>query len=122
MIGRRLRLEERCTTLVSVYPLATHLTLLPLFISSRHILIQTTTTAARTVRCRLPNVNQDTGEKHMQEPDKTMRSYRNIDAGSPKNACLGMQLVPADERSVLRVGEKLGIVETGEHLYIPLFS
>lgn len=58
----------------------------------------------------------------MQEPDKTMRSYRNIDAGSPKNACLGMQLVPADERSVLRVGEKLGIVETGEHLYIPLFS
>ncbi|KAH8150277.1 uncharacterized protein LAJ45_05488 [Morchella importuna] len=78
--------------------------------------------AARTVRCRLPNVNQDTGEKHMQEPDKTMRSYRNIDAGSPKNACLGMQLVPADERSVLRVGEKLGIVETGEHLYIPLFS
>lgn len=32
MIGRRLRLEERCTTLVSVYPPVTHLTLLPLFV------------------------------------------------------------------------------------------
>lgn len=56
----------------------------------------------------------------MQEPDQTMRSYRSIDSGSPKNACLGMQLVPADETGVLRAGDKLVVHETGEHLYIPL--
>lgn len=58
----------------------------------------------------------------MQEPDKTMRSYRNIDAGSPKNACLGMQLVPRDKFSTLRVGDKLVVHETGEHLYVSLSS
>lgn len=58
----------------------------------------------------------------MQEPDRTMRSYRNIDPGSPNNACLGMQLVPADEVSTLRVGDKLVVHETGEHVYIPLYT
>lgn len=58
----------------------------------------------------------------MQEPDQTMRSYRNIDAGSPKNACLGMQLVAADEFGTLKVGDRLVVHETGDHLYIPLFS
>lgn len=96
---------------------------------------------SRTVRCKLPNVNQETGgreprpppvgffadpsiatEKHIQEPDQTLRSYRKIDAGSPSNACLGMQLVAADEFSTLRVGDKLVVHETGDHLYIPLFS
>lgn len=58
----------------------------------------------------------------MQEPDKTLRSYRNIDKGSPNNACLGMQLVPADQNSTLKVGDRLVVHETGEHLYLPLFS
>lgn len=58
----------------------------------------------------------------MQEPDQTLRSYRNIDAGSPKNACLGMQLVPADKFSTLKVGDKLVVLETGDHLYIPFSS
>jgi uncharacterized protein YcbX len=51
--------------------------------------------SARTTRCRLPNVDPDSGERHGSEPDKTMRSYRCIDVGDPKKACLGMQMVPS---------------------------
>jgi len=29
-------------------------------------------------------------ERHMQEPDQTMRSYRAIDPGNKHGACLGM--------------------------------
>lgn len=54
-------------------------------------------TVCRTVRCRLPNVDPDTGIRHPSEPDKTLKSFRRIDAGDPTNACLGMQLVPAVE-------------------------
>ncbi|KAI5305324.1 hypothetical protein KEM56_004720 [Ascosphaera pollenicola] len=50
---------------------------------------------SRTPRCRLPNVDPDTGMRHPVEPDKTMRSFRRIDAGFSAKACLGMQLVPA---------------------------
>ena len=52
-------------------------------------------TVAHTVRCRLPNVDPDTGIRHPAEPDRTMRSYRCIDPGESRYACLGMQLVPA---------------------------
>lgn len=55
-------------------------------------------TVCRTVRCRLPNVDPDTGIRHPSEPDKTLKSFRRIDRGDPTNACLGMQLVPAVER------------------------
>lgn len=52
-------------------------------------------TVCRTVRCRLPNVDPDTGIRHPSEPDRTLKSYRRIDRGDLTNACLGMQLVPA---------------------------
>lgn len=52
-------------------------------------------TVCRTVRCRLPNVDPDTGVRHPSEPDRTLKSYRRIDPGDLTNACLGMQLVPA---------------------------
>ena len=55
-------------------------------------------TSCRTVRCRLPNVDPDTGIRHPAEPDRTLKSFRRIDAGDPNNACLGMQLVPAVPR------------------------
>lgn len=48
----------------------------------------------RTVRCKLPNVDPDTGERHAVEPDKTLRGTRVIDAGA-KGGCLGMMLVPS---------------------------
>jgi len=52
--------------------------------------------ACHTVRCRLPNVDPDTAERHPVEPDKTLKSFRCIDDGDPLNACLGLQLVPAE--------------------------
>ncbi|KAG0644692.1 hypothetical protein HOY80DRAFT_1107086 [Tuber brumale] len=74
--------------------------------------------ACRTVRCKMPNVDPDTGERHMQEPDQTMRSYRAIDPGNEHGACLGMQLVPARTMGILRVGDGVGVLETGTHHYI----
>lgn len=55
-------------------------------------------TVCRTVRCRLPNVDPDTGVRHPSEPDRTLKSYRKIDPGDFTNSCLGMQLVPAVQR------------------------
>lgn len=64
-------------------------------------------TSCRTVRCRLPNVDPDTGIRHPTEPDKTLKSFRCIDAGDPKNACLGMQLVPAVESKYITLDPSL---------------
>ncbi|CBF71343.1 MOSC domain protein [Aspergillus nidulans FGSC A4] len=58
-------------------------------------------TACRTVRCKLPNVDPDTGTRHPSEPDRTLKSYRRIDKGDLTNACLGMQAVPAVEGALL---------------------
>ena len=74
--------------------------------------------ASRTVRCLLPNVNPATGIRHGSEPNRTLKEMRRIDAGDPKNACLGMQMVPATEESVIRVGDELAVLETGEHFYL----
>lgn len=53
-------------------------------------------TCCRTVRCKLPNVDPDTGDRHPSEPEKTLKQYRCIDKGAgDKLACLGMQCVPA---------------------------
>ncbi|THC94532.1 hypothetical protein EYZ11_005973 [Aspergillus tanneri] len=51
--------------------------------------------SCRTMRCKLPNVDPDTGIRHLNEPDQTLRSYRRIDPGDWNYAALGMQLVPA---------------------------
>ncbi len=74
--------------------------------------------SCRTVRCLLPNVNPNTGKRHGSEPDRTLKDFRRIDAGDPKNACLGMQMVPALESSQIEVGDEVQILERGEHLYI----
>ncbi|MCJ1341786.1 hypothetical protein MMC09_007083 [Bachmanniomyces sp. S44760] len=74
--------------------------------------------SCRTARCKLPNVNQITGVKHPVEPDKTLRSFRCIDEGAGKNACLGMQVVPAIETSQIKVGDRVAVLDTGEHFYI----
>lgn len=58
--------------------------------------------SCRTIRCRLPNVDPDTGERHQVEPDKTLKETRNIDAGAEKGGCLGMMLVPAARGKRLR--------------------
>ncbi|EDN10703.1 MOSC domain-containing protein [Histoplasma capsulatum] len=77
-------------------------------------------TACRTVRCRLPNVDPKTGVRHPVEPDKTLKSFRCIDAGDPYNACFGMQCVPTVEEFTLRVGDEVKVLEKGEHFYIKM--
>ncbi|CAD6587684.1 MAG: hypothetical protein ASARMPRED_003218 [Alectoria sarmentosa] len=74
--------------------------------------------SCRTVRCLLPNVNPITGHRHRSEPNRTLKDFRCIDAGDAKNACLGMQMVPALEDSQIQVGDEIKVLETGEHLYI----
>ena len=74
--------------------------------------------SCRTVRCLLPNNNPMTGRKHGSEPNRTLKEFRRVDPGDPKNACLGMQMVPALEDSQIRVGDEVTVLEIGEHLYI----
>lgn len=72
----------------------------------------------RTARCQLPNVNQITGIKDKIEPNQTLRAFRAIDPGASPAACLGMQLVPALEHSIVRVGDVIEVLEVGDHLYL----
>ncbi|CDM28181.1 hypothetical protein DTO006G1_2730 [Penicillium roqueforti] len=78
--------------------------------------------SCRTVRCRLPNVDPLSGDRHNAEPDRTLKSYRRIDDGDRTNACLGMQLVPAKEEFVVRVGDSVEVLETGVHRYIKMLA
>lgn len=75
--------------------------------------------ACHTVRCRLPNVDPDTAERHPVEPDKVLKSFRCIDDGDPLNACLGLQLVPAESETFqLKTGDEIEVLERGEHHYM----
>lgn len=73
---------------------------------------------SRTSRCKLPNVHPITGVRDAIEPDKTMRSFRTIDAGAPNKACLGMQMVPASEESEISVGDCVEVLKKGEHFFM----
>ncbi|KAL9136832.1 MAG: hypothetical protein Q9175_001957 [Cornicularia normoerica] len=92
----------------------------------------------RTTRCKLPNVNQDTGivdegvkaltdgvetaknrlEMREAEPEAAMRKTRRIDAGAKLKACMGMMMVPAAENGSMKVGDEIEILATGEHFYV----
>ncbi|GAP82461.1 putative MOSC domain-containing protein [Rosellinia necatrix] len=99
--------------------------------------------SCRTVRCKMPNVDPITGERHPREPDHSLRTRRDVDKGAPLNGCLGMQLTPLfevdeapgpnpksgsgllgddnpdDGRSAwVAVGMTVEVEERGEHLYI----
>lgn len=74
--------------------------------------------SCRTARCKLPNVDQETGERHASEPDRTLRSERAVDAGAKGTGCLGMQVVPIGRRGSVRVGERVRVLKYGEHEYI----
>ncbi|KAI5463348.1 hypothetical protein BGZ63DRAFT_381192 [Mariannaea sp. PMI_226] len=50
--------------------------------------------ACRTTRCKLPNVDPNTGIRHKVEPDRALRKFRNVDEEAPKSGCLGVQLCP----------------------------
>jgi uncharacterized protein YcbX len=72
--------------------------------------------SCRTTRCKLPNVDPETGEADRNEPLSTLRSYRIIDEGS-KNPCLGMMVTPLGD-GVVRVGDYVEVVDTGKHFFI----
>jgi uncharacterized protein YcbX len=78
--------------------------------------------ACRTVRCKLPNVDPETGERHGVEPDRTLKGYRRIDDGDRTNACLGMQLVPAVQEWRVACGDEIVVLERGEHRYIKMLA
>ncbi len=77
-------------------------------------------------RCKLPNVDQDTGIRHPVKPDRSLRAHREIDDGAPNMGCLGMQLTPMFERTDrpkymemrLDVGMSADVLERGSHKYI----
>jgi uncharacterized protein YcbX len=72
--------------------------------------------SCRTTRCKLPNVDPETGERDRSEPDSTMRRYRVVDQGS-KSACLGMQVTPLEE-GVVKVGDEVEVTSRGEHFFL----
>ncbi|KAI0478884.1 hypothetical protein GGR56DRAFT_689953 [Xylariaceae sp. FL0804] len=81
--------------------------------------------SCRTVRCKLPNVDQDSGVRHPSEPDRSLRSRRDVDEGAPRMGCLGMQLTPLfdeslgeDRESWVAVGMAVEVEERGHHVYI----
>lgn len=68
---------------------------------------------------QLPNVDPDTAYRHPVEPDKTLKSFRCIDKADTKNACLGMQMVPAKNKEFqIRVGDSVKVLERGEHFFL----
>ncbi|KAE8394523.1 hypothetical protein BDV23DRAFT_190113 [Aspergillus alliaceus] len=79
-------------------------------------------TVCRTIRCRLPNVDPDTGVRHPVEPDRTLKKWRRVDRGDLTNAALGMQAVPAVPEFRVWVGDEVEILETGEHCYIKMLK
>jgi uncharacterized protein YcbX len=75
--------------------------------------------ACHTMRCRLPNVDPDSSERHAVEPDKTLLSFRCIDEGNLRKACLGLMLVPAKENGEeIEVGMGIEVLERGKHVCI----
>lgn len=69
--------------------------------------------SCRTTRCKLPNVDPDTGIADPNEPSTTLRKYRIIDPGS-KNPVLGMQITPLQDGEI-KAGDSVELLETGEH-------
>ncbi|KAK3051212.1 hypothetical protein LTR09_007608 [Extremus antarcticus] len=78
--------------------------------------------ACRTARCTLPNVDQETGVKDANEPYTTLGKTRKVDRGAYPHPCLGMQMIPMFSYGLLKVGDEVDVVETGEHVYEKMFA
>lgn len=78
--------------------------------------------ACRTARCKLPNVDQNTGIRDRNEPYTTLSRTRNVDEGANPHPVLGMQMIPLFPQGLLRVGDEITVAETGEHYYEKMFS
>ncbi|KAK4629533.1 Mitochondrial amidoxime reducing component 2 [Fulvia fulva] len=78
--------------------------------------------ACRTARCVLANVDQQTGVQDRKEPFKTLKRTRQVDEGAKPHPCFGLSMMPLFQRGVVRVGDRIEIIETGEHIYEKMFS
>lgn len=78
--------------------------------------------ACRTARCTLPNVHPETGVKDRNEPHATLKRTRQVDEGAKPHPCLGLSMIPLFSHGVIRVGDKIDVLETGEHYYEKMFS
>lgn len=82
--------------------------------------------SCRTVRCKLPNVDPETGDRHPVQPDKSLRTLRDVDLGAPRKGCLGVQACPLfeegsseeDRQGWIGVGMEVQVQERGEHFYL----
>ena len=74
--------------------------------------------SSRTARCNLPNVDPQTGIRDRNEPRRVMDNHRKVDKGCPKDPCLGMQVTPMQRHGEINVGDKIEVLETGEHFYL----
>ncbi len=62
------------------------------------------------------------------EPDKSLRTHRDVDEGAPKSGCLGMQLTPLFDKTdrpedmelTLDLGMSIEVLERGAHRYVPI--
>ncbi|KAH9868984.1 hypothetical protein J1614_008061 [Plenodomus biglobosus] len=72
--------------------------------------------SCRATRCKLPNVDPETGIADRNEPLTTMRKYRIIDEGNP-SPCLGMHVTPLEE-GLVGVGDSVEVLETGKHFHL----
>lgn len=73
---------------------------------------------AQCPRCHVPNVDPDTGKRHLKQPWNTLMSYRNIDAGIPQKPFFGDLCAPRSE-GMIKVGDNFEITEvTAEHKFI----
>jgi uncharacterized protein YcbX len=79
--------------------------------------------SCRTVRCRLPNVDPETGERHPTQPDKSLRALRNVDPSAPRSGCFGVQACPLfedglaeeDREGWIGVGMEVQVEERAKH-------
>ncbi|KAJ1333127.1 hypothetical protein MN608_03117 [Microdochium nivale] len=72
----------------------------------------------RCLRCQVPNVDPDSGEKNPREPWTELVKYRRIDEGLKFKPSYGMLCVPKEE-GVVEVGQKLDVTGTTEsHFFI----
>lgn len=69
-------------------------------------------------RCVMTTINQMTGEKEGKEPLKTLASYRTPKRSVKKKILFGQNLIAESEGGVLRVGDRVEVLETKNR---PLF-
>lgn len=77
--------------------------------------------ACRTARCTLPNVDPITGERDKKEPFETLKRTRVVDEGAKPHSSLGMSVLPLFDRGIVRVGERVEVLERGVHVYEKMF-